>query len=227
MKAYVIVVPDNEISENGYKTLQESSITVGNDFDILRYEANPKSSLAEEGLTWNYPWDQPVMDIASGLLKSPYKTVNRNARINCALNHYKLWKKCYDELEDYLILEHDAIWKIKLPTETFKNKGWEIIGINDPRGATRKSKLFYDIVNEGNRSIQRPPIIDDLKIPQGLAGNSAYIIKPAGAKRMLDLVDQYGLWPNDAIMCRQLVPTLGVTKTFYTGVQGLTSTTSL
>jgi GR25 family glycosyltransferase involved in LPS biosynthesis len=70
-------------------------------------------------------------------------------------------------------------------------------------------------------------VIDEEHIPQGIAGNSAYIMKPSGAKKMLDLVAQFGLWPNDAIMCRQLVPTLGVTKTFFTGVQGLPSTTTL
>jgi GR25 family glycosyltransferase involved in LPS biosynthesis len=70
-------------------------------------------------------------------------------------------------------------------------------------------------------------VIDDDKIPQGLAGNSAYIIKPEGARRLLELVKEYGLWPNDAIMCRQLISKLGITKTYYTKVQGLESTTSL
>lgn len=47
-----------------------------------------------------------------------------------------------------------------------------------------------------------------------------------GAKKMLNLVAEYGLWPNDAIMCRQLVPNLGVTKEYYTKVLGFGSTTS-
>ena len=71
------------------------------------------------------------------------------------------------------------------------------------------------------------PTIDDISVPQGLAGNSAYIIKPAGAKQMIELVDEYGLWPNDAIMCKQLVKGLGVTKKFYTKVQRTRSTTTL
>ena len=29
---------------------------------------------------------------------------------------------------------------------------------------------------------------------------------------MINLVNEHGAWPNDAIMCRQLVPKLGVTK---------------
>ena len=62
-------------------------------------------------------------------------------------------------------------------------------------------------------------------MPQGLAGNSAYIIKPAGAKSILDAAREHGLWPNDALMCKQIISNLGVTKTYYTRVQGLPSTT--
>jgi len=69
------------------------------------------------------------------------------------------------------------------------------------------------------------PDIDEFNVPQGLAGNSAYIIKPAGANNLLNAVKEHGLWPNDAIMCKQLIPRLGVTKEYYTRVQGLPSTT--
>ena len=44
---------------------------------------------------------------------------------------------------------------------------------------------------------------------------------------MLNLVKEHGLWPNDALMCRQLVPKLSVTKKFYTQIQGTRSTTTL
>ena len=74
---------------------------------------------------------------------------------------------------------------------------------------------------------QPVPRIDEFNIPQGLAGNSAYVIKPAGAKLMLELSQEYGMWPNDALMCYQLVPKLGVTRNFYTRIQGLRSTTTL
>jgi hypothetical protein len=101
-----------------------------------------------------------------------------------------------------------------------------IVGINDPRGATRKSREFYNNVVHGKDSIVSIPKVDAWNVPQGLAGNSAYIIKPSGAEKMIELVFKYGLWPNDALMCKQLVDNLGVSKTFYTQVQGLTSTTT-
>jgi len=74
--------------------------------------------------------------------------------------------------------------------------------------------------------VTQVPRIDAQNVPQGLAGNSAYIIKPWAADEMINLVNEYGLWPNDAIMCYQLFPLLGVTRKYYTRLQGLQSTTT-
>lgn len=231
MKAYAIVIKDNDVSELGYETLVKSSEAVGNTFKIERYDAvTPDlaiNRLRDVGVKWNYPWDKSVRDMASGLLKSPYPTKNRNARIACALSHYDLWKKCYNSNETFLIMEHDAVWKKKLPEWVAVDPIYDIIGINDPRGATRRSGQYHDLLQAREALVNRPPVIDEDYVPQGIAGNSAYIMKRSGASKMLGLVKEYGLWPNDALMCRQLVKTLGTSKTYYTGVQGLPSTTSL
>ena len=69
--------------------------------------------------------------------------------------------------------------------------------------------------------------VDDVEVPQGLAGNSAYLITPKGAKKLLDKVREVGLWPNDAVMCKQFFPWMQVVYPYYTTIQrGLKSTTS-
>ena len=68
-----------------------------------------------------------------------------------------------------------------------------------------------------------PYIINYIKVINYQHG---VIIKPSGAIRMLKLVEEFGLWPNDAIMCRQLFPDLYVTRKFYTTIQNLKSTTT-
>lgn len=230
MKAVCIVVKDNKISEYGYDILVKSSKKVGNDFDILRCNAITPSNvdyfMGNAGLTWNYPWVGTYEDLATGLLKSAYNTVNQKARIACACSHYNLWSESAFNDITMLIMEHDAMFIKKLDFN-LEDTNANIIGINNPLGATRKANLFHKIVQETKSKFQLVPIIDDDKIPQGLAGNSAYIIKPDGAKKLLELVEEYGLWPNDAIMCRQLIPKLAITKTYYTKVQGLESTTTL
>ena len=65
-------------------------------------------------------------------------------------------------------------------------------------------------------------------MPQGLAGNSAYIIKPYFAEKLLNKLEQKGGWPNDAIMCKQFFKgELKVVYPYYTTIQGVQSTTTL
>ena len=230
MEVYAIVLKGVDISQHGFSVLQQSSKKVGNKFIIHEFEAITPDyvdkTMVTYGIKWNYPWDVPENDFASGLVKTPYVTANPKARIAAALSHYSLWKRAIKLDQPILVLEHDAKFITKLDIDPQYTR-YDIIGINDPRGATRKSARFHEMVQKNKLAIQRAPEIDEPTIPQGIAGNSAYIIKPAGAKRLLELVKEYGLWPNDAIMCRQLIPRLGVSRKYYTTIQGLKSTTTL
>ena len=230
MKAFVITIPDHEVSQKAAQICIDSSQKVGNDFDIEIFDAvTPKrvnKLMRDWRLQWNYPWEGEVFDFKTGLKKSAYATVNREARVACALSHYTLWRSCASGSLPYLVLEHDAKFIAKLDNNILENPKYLIIGINNPLFATRKAKVFKDVVDQSKHEIVPAPQIDTYEVPQGLAGNSAYIIKPKGAQLMLKLVEDHGLWPNDALMCRQLVRGLGVTKKFYTEVQGTPSTTS-
>ena len=229
MKAYAIVIKDNPTSERGYEKLVRSYIDFNQEFPLKRFDAVTPATvdnvLDNTELKWNYPWQGEVIDFATGLTKKAYQTKNQKARIACALSHYLLWEQCLMLDKPILILEHDSVFIKKidfLPEDT----EYDIIGINNPLGCTRKSKVFHDKILEKKRFFQLAPYVDDdMKHPQGLAGNSAYIVKPEGAHDLIRLVVKHGLWPNDAIMCRQLVD-VAVTRKFYTRVQGLPSTTT-
>ena len=232
MKAFAIVVPDNKTSMAGFQELNDSYDKYGHNDGLQKHEAISVDKVemiaAGNGLNWNYPWEGKVSDLKSGLIKSAYTTADPRKRISCFVSHWYLWQKCVKLDEMILILEHDSRFIKKLPADsTFARADFDIIGINDPSMATRKSKLYHDMILERVDFFQPVPRIDEFNIPQGLAGNSAYVIKPAGAKLMLELSQEYGMWPNDALMCYQLVPKLGVTRNFYTRIQGLRSTTTL
>ena len=232
MKAFAIVVPDNKISMSGFSELNESYEKYGHAEGLEMYEAielhKVEGFCGGNGLVWNYPLEGQISDIKSGLIKSAYQTADLRKRMSCFLSHWYLWQKCKTLDETILILEHDARFIKKLPADsTFARANYDIIGINDPSMATRKSKVYHDKILERSEFFQPVPRIDEFNIPQGLAGNSAYVIKPEGAKLMIKLTQEYGMWPNDALMCYQLVPRLGVTRNFYTRIQGLRSTTTL
>ena len=232
MKAFAIVVPDNKTSMAGFHELHDSYEKYGHADGLEMYEAIPLDKVqgytGGNGLVWNYPWEGKETDLKSGLIKSAYTTADPRKRISCFLSHWYLWHHCVKLDETILILEHDSRLIKKLPADsTFARAPYDIIGINDPSMATRKSKVYHDMILEREEFFQPVPRIDEFNIPQGLAGNSAYVIKPEGAKHMLNLANEYGMWPNDALMCYQLAPKLGVTRNFYTRIQGLRSTTTL
>lgn len=229
-KAFVITLLDNEESVRQADRLIYSSSFYKNDFEIEKFEATTPDKVVVEmmgyRLKWNYPWSQPVNDIQSGLYKSPYETADPNKRIACFLSHYKLWKQCAESDEPILIFEHDALFNRRLELGPLFESKYSCISLNDPHGCTRKSSVYRELVVAKN-GIVPVPVIDDLRIPQGLPGNSAYLIKPKAAKKLLSLVQEYGAWPNDAIMCRQLMPSmLGCLHPFVTTVQPNISTTT-
>lgn len=227
MKSFVITLLNHNPAIHCARTLIESA-----NFDIEMFPAilpeQVDSIMLEHNIRWNYPWSGHQLDIATGLIKTAYSTKVPNKRIACFLSHYLLWKKCVQDSEPFIIFEHDAFIYRPVPLKILEKSTYDVVGLNHPIGATRKSEQFYAEVLKGTENIVPVPKIDNDQIPQGLAGNSAYYIKPAGAQKLLDLVREYGAWPNDAIMCRQLMPNqLGVLRSFCTKVQKIQSTTTL
>lgn len=229
MKAYAIVLTDNKISQIGFERLKESNEEF-NSFKLNLFEAVTPDKvddlLKQYDIEWKYPKIGVEIDTTLKLKKTAYANADINKRIACALSHYILWNECVNKNKPILILEHDSIFIDKV-TDKLLGTEFDILGVNDPRNATRKSGLFHSLLQHGKNKYQPVPRIEGEHIPQGLAGNSAYIIKPNGAKQLLKVVKKYGLWPNDAIMCYQLIEKLGVSKTYYTKVQQLESTTTL
>ena len=226
IEAYIITLTANARSvEAANRCIKSASIPI-TVFDAIT-EIDVERIMREEGIVWKYPWQGEQMDFKAGLRKTAYKTAQPLRRVACFLSHYMLWKNCVDQNQPFMILEHDAIFTKPFDDTAFMKTAGDIISINDPRGATRKAQDYHDILQSKPQTIQRVPTIDDLMVPQGLPGNSAYIIKPSGGKKMLDLVKEYGAWPNDALMCKQLIHTIAASKIYYTKVQGLKSTTSL
>lgn len=206
--------------------------------------------------TWPKNPVEDDLDLSTGIYKRSYAAADWRKVAACSISHMRLWQHCVDIDEPILILEHDAYFtlnfsykdialsghmKRKGETEPDYNGEWTggICGINAPFGTTRKAAVFdfklrESIKNRPGRKnsdhgIGTIPYVDDpgdLPLPNGLPGNSAYVIKPWAAKKLLDKVSEVGIWPNDALMCKQFFPWLQHFYPYFTKVQGTPSTTT-
>ena len=230
---------DNDHSVQCHKNLVKSIIETDSNLVPIAFEASQPKDIPEHTrevfdyapVVWSWP-KTPAEDgphFATGLYKRYYQAVDQNRVIAAALSHYRLWKQCVEFDEPIMVLEHDALFTRRFDGADFLNEKWGAVGLNDPRGATRKGTLFHQMVQSKGNGIQEVPKIDgaeELPLPMGLAGNSAYLLRPYAAKELLDTVRTIGMWPNDAVMCRQLFRWLRVVNPYYTTIQRGVSTTT-
>lgn len=234
MKAYIITLKDNKMSEAGADRLIKSSEKVGNAPESLHFvkfaAVTPETVdnvMKDEGVWWNYPHTGSEFDVATLLTKRGYGGRDPKRRQACGMSHYLLWKECLFLDEPILIFEHDAEFINKFDVRVLLHaRKYKLFGLNDPRGATRLPGRYHEEVQKQEGLVVDCPKIDKDDVPQGIAGASAYCIRPAAAEQLLAKVQEVGMWNNDALVCRQLFPWLGQTKTYYTRIQsGMKSTT--
>jgi GR25 family glycosyltransferase involved in LPS biosynthesis len=223
MKAFVITLRGNDYSEACAERCIASGARHG--IDVLVFNAVDKaaaeSALAQEGLWWTWPRAAPDVCPHTGLKRHVYKTADRRARIGCAMSHYMLWKVCVGADEPIMILEHDTVFLRGLPELPGK---FGAIMLNNPDGATPKGRWWKQQIEAKRPGVHEKTVVFTDGRPDGLAGNSAYIISPRAALACMDAYRMFGVWPNDATLCRQLVPGLMEVYPFVTEVRQTQST---
>ena len=133
---------------------------------------------------WNLRWNSKACGKCLRSIYSressnrAYLTANKKRRIACFLSHYKLWRECATTNQSLMIFEHDALITKKILWEKLEECRFHVIGLNDPRRATRKSDIYHERVQNKDGFVVEAPKIDMDNIAQGIAGNSAYYIKP-------------------------------------------------
>ena len=233
MKAFVITIYGNKYSEAKANECMISGASHG--VEVIRWHAVnkeiAKDTMRNEGLEWTWANNNTSESICprTGLHLFPYTSADTtlaslSSKIGCSMSHYLLWKHCVCIDEPILILEHDAIFLRPLPDFEFNG----ICMINDPIGATPRGNWWsQQMKNRGGEGVFEKTWIrkeDERQFPDGLAGNSAYVIKPWAAQELIDKYQELGVWPNDATMCKQLFPYLEEYYPFITKVNQTQST---
>lgn len=224
MRAYGIVLDGHPYSEACFARLTASAATVG--VPVERFSGVPAHRaldlLRTYGLTWTWANGNtsPAVCPITGLKQHPYGRIAPKA--GCFLSHYLLWRMCAEQEELFLILEHDAVF-VRAPERM--PSIWGVCQVNDPRGATPRGDYWHEQMVANGPGVWRKTVIFEDR-PDGLAGNSAYLMRPSAARQVLDLAHCIGMWPNDALMCRQLLPDLQQLYPYWTRVEQTESTSS-
>ena len=207
MKAYVITLFNDKYSvESATKTL-ETARKMNPDLDIEMVRAVTPKDIGDYAYT--YPVEGETSSY-EGMSLVGYKAKDVNKKIACSLSHLHLWKLCVKNNTPIMILEHDAIFHRKFTLNKIEKniEDGDVVMINDPRGATRRGQIYHNNIvkwSYGLRVVEGVNTPDENN-PDGLAGNSAYIITPKAAKKAIELQESIGIWPNDALLCKQLFP---------------------
>jgi GR25 family glycosyltransferase involved in LPS biosynthesis len=221
--AFVITLEGHEYSEAKATRCIESAAEFGIKAEKFKAIDQDQAfqSMAEHGLRWT--WANGNISNSTcpitGLAQHPYGDLA--SKIGCSMSHYLLWQHCVNTQEPILILEHDAVFLRALPEIEFKG----VCMINDPAGATHRGEWWSEHMTRRGTGVFSKTMVMSGKRPDGLAGNSAYLIKPHAAQELISAFHALGVWPNDATACIQLFPYLQELFPFVTRVEQTQSTT--
>ena len=208
MTTDLIKILNSDVWEEGWDT--ETVFTLSGHKGTIHY-------------TWPKTYTEDGPCEITGLYKKAYLAADVNKVISCTISHMRAWKYSVETNQEVLVLEHDAFIHRAFNLNTIKevHPNYGVISLTNPIGATRRAQTYFDQVVKAHslapeKMIYPVPDVNqpsDPNLPQGLAGNSSYMIQPWAAKALLKKTSEIGLWPNDALMCKELFP--GMLHTVY------------
>jgi GR25 family glycosyltransferase involved in LPS biosynthesis len=229
MRAFVICLQNhkysNQVADRCIASAKKVGVHVEKFFGVDKEDAEQVMNAHNLVWTWANKNTAEAVCPKTKLKQHPYRTRDFRTKIGCSMSHFLLWKKCIELNEPILILEHDSVFLRALPSFEFKG----ICQINDPANATRRGGQWsHSMSKRGKTGVFEKTWVtteQERDVPDGLAGNSAYVIKPWAAQELVDKYYELGVWPNDATMCKQLFPYLEEYFPFITKVIQTESTT--
>jgi GR25 family glycosyltransferase involved in LPS biosynthesis len=121
----------------------------------------------------------------------------------CFLSHYFLWKKCIKDNVPLLIFEYDALMINPLP-ENILNLFEDYLNLDFTRHTSLKKGMYESSLIRTNEIkilpfIETPGNEDNFKYlnRNHIKGAFSYIIKPYGAKKLVENILKEGILPAD------------------------------
>jgi len=186
MKTFIIRLKNNTISEKHAAECVEQAATFGITVEYFD---------AINGLEYHN-------HLSKLNIHPRYKFKKGRAGVfGCFLSHYYLWKKCIEENEPFVILEHDGYF-IKPLADDILEKFDDVLKLDnlDPY-----SKEYNNmIINQQESDIlittynnAQSKFLEKNQTGNYMRGAYSYIIKPHAAKKIVDWISQNGFVPAD------------------------------
>lgn len=148
------------------------------------------ASLAQFAVSCTYFWavtpkDDPIkMLFERGIpTQGFYERYSRTQNaMSCFLSHYSLWEKCASGEENFMIMEHDAVFFDAPPDTDFKG----VLSVGKPSYGRYVTPSFIGV----NKLVSK----------QYLPGAHAYMLKPSAAKALIKRA-KIDAKPTDVFMC--------------------------
>jgi len=203
MKTYIIYLKDNDLSIKLAKDAQKSCERFGLEYEMF------------DGV----PADKAIDVMKLHDLKpsnSVKKEVWTKGTIGCVASHFLLWKKCSEQDENFVIMEHDGliirdprliendvVHACHLDASVAFNSNYDA---DSEEWFYHYEKSFIDNNKPGVRDHPSVKFYGNQDIIGGtFRGAYGYMITPAGAKRLVNFVRKYGVYPADQCLCETAV----------------------
>lgn len=129
----------------------------------------------------------------------------RKGEQGCFLSHYDLWNDCVKDDEPYLILEHDIFMKAPLP-DNIIDLFDDVLHLDFCISYRKDLEKYKSCVLDNGNDFKVEQIFKEALSKAltwksaktfHISGAHAYIIKPSGAKKLIDKAQQIGYFPAD------------------------------
>lgn len=210
IKTFIIRLEENEHSCKMAQECYEQAV---------KFDLQPEFFKAINGNNADYHYKK------TNLKKKKKFKKGRAGVLGCFFSHYYLWNKCIDLNEPIIILEHDG-YIIKPITNDILDTFNDVLKLDrhDPYSKTYNEVILKEQSTELNIiKYVNPTPKDPKKIGTGnyFKGAYSYIIKPQGAKKLVDWIKENGHLPADQqigdwiLDTKVTIPTLARLHPFY------------
>ena len=196
MKSVIITMLGHELSEQLSSECRAQAAKIGVNVEI--FEA-----------IWGRDYAEHLekLNIRLGRQKLSKMTLGHYGNF---LSHYYLWTKCFNEQEPYLVLEHDG-WLLRKIPDDILDQFDDLCKLDCYSPFMKKDGGYDAIVDQDTTSPVAVHSILDIPKLTGYddalrfkkqagcysSGVYAYIIKPQGAKKLIDWINENGFLATD------------------------------